>query len=323
MIISRAPLRISFAGGLTDIADYYENSEYGAVLSTSIDKYVYVTVNKNFENKFRISYSKTEIVDTIEEIEHPIVRECLRLLDIKEGLEITTIGDIPAGTGLGSSSTFTVALLHALHRYKGDKPTKHQLAEEASYIEIDVLKEPIGKQDQYASAFGGLNYIQFHRDFVKVIPIMINEKTRNILDNHLKMYYIGNKKLAKDVLEQQVSTFEEKRYQLDSLRDIAGFMRNVFLRKEFNLYDFGRLLDEQWKMKRTMKGVTNDSIDNLYKYAKDDSALGGKVCGAGGRGFLLLLGDDINRLNRAIEARGYYSTEFNFEDKGSEIIYEQ
>jgi len=323
MIVSRAPLRISFAGGITDIPQYYENADYGAVLSTTINKYIYVTVNKKFDEKIRVSYSKTEIVDSVDELEHPIVRECLKYMNITNGIEITSIGDIPSGNGLGSSSTFTVALLHALYRYKDRYPTKEQIANDACYIEMDVLGEPIGKQDQYASAFGGLNYIRFYENKVCVEPINISNDIRDKLNNNLMLFHIGKSCPAKDVLKNQVMEIKDKLFEITELKHIAKDMGNLLTYNSTNMFiKFGELLDAQWKIKRKMNGVSNKEIDDTYNLSKTYGSLGGKICGAGGRGFLLLYCDRKDLIINFMQQKGFKEVKFSFEDKGSEIIYD-
>jgi len=325
VIISRTPMRISFAGGLTDIARYYDNAEYGAVVSTAINKYVYITVNKKFDDKIRVSYSKTEIVDNVSEIQHPIVREALKLLDINKGVEITCIGDFPSGTGMGSSSAFTVGLLNAIHRYKGEKASPYQLAEEACLIEIDILKEPIGKQDQYASAFGGMNYIRFEKGKTTISPISINDENKKVIDYLISLHHIGICGYAHDTLPKQIKSFKEKMNELSGLRKIADDMRTVLSSNKDSMFkEFGDLLNAQWLIKRTMSGVSNENIDKIYGEAIKNGAVGGKILGAGGRGFLMLYSPkQHNRLVSFMDRYGYPETEFSFENEGSRIIYEE
>lgn len=325
MIISKTPLRISFAGGLTDIADYYDNTDYGAVVSTAINKYVYITINKKFDNRVRVSYSKTEIVDSADKIQHPIVREALKLLDINKGVEIACIGDLPSGTGMGSSSAFTVGLLNAIHRYKGEKASAYQLAEEACLIEIDILKEPIGKQDQYASAFGGMNYIRFEKGKTVISPISINDVNKKVIDNLISLHHIGICGYARDTLPEQIKSFKEKMNELSGLRKIADDMRTVLSSNKDSMFkEFGDLLNAQWLIKRTMSGVSNENIDKIYEEAIKNGAVGGKVCGAGGRGFLMLYSPkQHNKLISFMDRYGFPETEFSFENEGSRIIYEE
>lgn len=202
MIISKTPVRISFAGGSTDIRDYYKE-EYGAVTSTTIDKYVYIIMNKKFDDKISISYPKIEVVDKVDNIHHPIFKETLKMMNIESGVEITSIGDIPGGTGLGSSSALTVGLLNALHAYKSEYPNKETVAKEACRVEIEIIGEPIGKQDQYASSYGGLNHIRFNADeTVSVKPIKLKIKTKEELNKNLLLFYVGDKRKVHSVLNE-------------------------------------------------------------------------------------------------------------------------
>ena len=198
MIITRTPFRVSFAGGGSDLREFYSKNGYGAVVSAAINKYMYIVIHPYFHDKIRLKYSKTEDVENVDEIQHPIVRECLRKLELERGVEIASFADVPAGTGLGSSSAFTVGLLNALYAYKGKVVSKERLAAEACEIEIDILKEPIGKQDQYAVAYGNINYIKFNKDeTVDISPILLTEQAREKLEDRLCLYYIGGKKKSR------------------------------------------------------------------------------------------------------------------------------
>ena len=318
MIISKTPLRISFAGGMTDIPAFYEKGT-GAVVSATIDKYIYVCVMPKLIGKSRIAYRKYEEVESNEDITHPIIREALKLLNIQEKIEITSIADIPAGTGLGSSSAFTVGLLNALYKYKGYDATPSELAKQACKIEMDILKEPIGKQDQYATAFGGLNYIQFTSDDVILQPIHITKKELDSLNEQLFLFYLGNTEKAKNVLKEQIKQFDDNFDNLLRLTIIAKSMVAYLNKGEF--HSFGVLLNEAWKIKKQMKGVTNDSIDEIYDTAINSGATGGKVCGAGGRGFLLLYYGIQWKKNIMISNYGLKKLDFRFEKDGSKIIY--
>ncbi|HEX9907892.1 MAG TPA: GHMP kinase, partial [Thermoplasmata archaeon] len=222
MIISRTPLRVSFAGGGTDIGDYYRTG-HGAVVSCTIKKYVYVTVNKRFDDEIRVSYSKTEIADSVDKIEHGLVREALRKTGIRNGIEITTIADIPSrGTGLGSSSAITVGLLNALYAFKGHRAGPKKLAEEACEIEINALKEPIGKQDQYIAAYGGIQHIRFNADeTVALEPVICPAKTKREIENRLMLFYTGKTRQAKDILSKQRKNSSANKQVLDKMRDQA------------------------------------------------------------------------------------------------------
>ena len=324
MIISKTPIRISFAGGISDIRDYYKN-DYGAVVSTTIDKYVYVTINKKFDDKIRVSYSKTEIVDKIEEINHPLVREALRMVDLDGGLEITSIADIPSGTGLGLSSAFTVGLLNALYAFKGEYKGPDELARQACKIEIDILGEPIGKQDQYIAAYGGLNYIKFNADeAVFVEPIIFDKKTKDELNDNLMMFYTGIQRKP-GILSESKKEIEKHREYIDKIRDIADETATAL--RNNDLLSFGELLHKEWTYKKKTGEVSTPSIDKYYEKARSAGASGGKILGAGGGGFLLLyckllLGNDEGYQYNVREAlKGLKQTRFNLEPQGSRIIY--
>src|SRR4030067_1256242 len=214
MIITRTPFRVSFTGGGSDLREFYSKNGYGAVVSTAIQKYMYIVIHPYFQSKIRIKYSKTEDVATVDEIQHPIVKECLRKVQIGTGIEIASFADVPAGTGLGSSGSFTVGLLNALYAYKGKVISKKRLAEEACQIEIDILGEPIGKQDQYATAYGNLNYIRFNRDeTVDVSLVFLNETSREKLESRVALYYVGGKRSSRDILsEQKINISLEDKY---------------------------------------------------------------------------------------------------------------
>jgi D-glycero-alpha-D-manno-heptose-7-phosphate kinase len=319
MIISKTPFRISFAGGLSDIKEYYQK-DYGAVCSTTIDKYIYITINKKFDDKIRISYSKTEIVKNIKEIKHPIVREALQLTKVDCGLEITSIGDIPSGTGLGSSSSFTVGLLNALYAFKGEYKCAETLARQACEIEINFLKEPIGKQDQYASSFGGLNYIRFNNDeTVFVNPIICKKITKEELNQNLLLFYIGGKRKARNILTESKKHMDNHRNHVDIIRtlseDVAKALRNNDLSR------FGELLHQGWMHKKKTGKVTNEKIDRYYQKAIESGATGGKILGAGAAGFLLLYCDKKNQQKVRNTLSDLKETPFNLEPQGSRIIY--
>ena len=321
MIISRTPFRISFAGGGTDLAAFYRE-EKGAVTSSTIDKYVYITVNKRFDSTLRISYSKTEIVDNADQVQHRIVREALRLTGLKQGLEITSIADLPAGTGMGSSSAFTVGLLNALHAYAGRHTSAAQLAEEACRIEIDILGEPIGKQDQYASAYGGLNHVEFNPDgTVYVNPVISRRETREELGLNLMLFYTGVTRSASAVLAKQREDTAAKLAVLREMRDISGRMAKVFQAGR-RLHEFGELLHEAWLLKRSVtSGISNPDIDRWYEAAREGGALGGKLLGAGGGGFLLFFVERQNRRAVAERLADLRELPFRLEPEGSKIIY--
>ncbi len=321
MIISRTPFRISFAGGGTDLPAFYR-TEPGAVTATTIDKYMYITVNKRFDATLRVSYSKTEIVDRADDLQHPIVREALRMTGLVEGLEITSIADLPAGTGMGSSSAFTVGLLHALYAYQGRAVSAGELARQACRIEIEILGEPIGKQDQYAAAYGGLNRIRFNPDeTVFVDPVITTPEVRAELDANLLLFYTGTTRRASTILARQREQTEASRDLLVRMRDIAERMA-LALQDGRRLNDFGQLLHEAWLLKRSVaEGITSPDIDRWYEAARQAGALGGKVLGAGGGGFLLFFVERQNQ-DRVRRALGdLRELPFRFEPQGSKIIY--
>jgi D-glycero-alpha-D-manno-heptose-7-phosphate kinase len=291
LIVTRTPLRVSFAGGGTDLAAFYER-EYGAVLSTAINKYIYVTVKRHgevFNEPIRLNYSKSEKVDRIEEIENNIARECLRFLEIDPPIYISTVGDLPASTGLGGSSSFAIGLLNALHAYRGERVSAGQLAEEASYIEIDVLKQPIGKQDQYVAAFGGLNFLRFYtHGGVAVEPVRVSNGTLGELFVQLLMFWTGHQRDSSTVLIEQKANTPQKTEQLLMMREHAHQLHTLTSNGQFSVEAFGRILDATWQLKRQLAStITADPIDRWYQLAMDAGAEGGKLCGAGGGGFLL------------------------------------
>lgn len=324
MIISRTPLRISFVGGGSDIQSYYKY-KVGAVVSTAINKYIYITVNKKFDNKIRASYSKTENVSSADELQHPLIRECLKKVGIERGIEVTSMADIPSkGTGLGSSSSYTVGLLNALYAYKGKYVSAEKLAQEACEIEIEILKNPIGKQDQYIAAYGGLQFIQFLSDkSVTVDPIICSSEIKKKLESQFLLLYTGLTRSSNKILAKQSKNMKKsvnKREIMDRMVKIAFEMQKLLNNNSIN--GFGELLDENWLLKRKMAhGVTSKAIDRWYAIAKENGAEGGKILGAGGGGFLLLFAkkkyhDKILRSLKELEP-----TDFNFEPQGSKIIF--
>ena len=323
MIITRTPFRVSFAGGGTDLVAFYRH-ETGAVVSTAIKKYMYITVNRRFDNTIRVSYARTEIVGSVDEIQHPIVREALRLTGIKGGIEIVSIADIPAGTGLGSSSSFSVGLLNALYAYRGALKSAEELASQACQIEIDVMGEPIGKQDQYIAAYGGLCHIQFNRDnsvFVK--PIICDNAGKARLERSLLLLYTGESRQASTILaEQSANTRRADKFgNLQKLRDLAQETLRCFTQGS-EPKELGRLLHEGWLLKKGLAGgISNSAIDAYYEKALAAGAYGGKVSGAGGGGFLLLVAPPEKRQAVRQALSGLQAMDFAFEAEGSKIIY--
>ena len=321
MIISQTPYRVSFAGGGTDLPAYYRH-EYGAVLSVTIDHHIYVTLHRRFESTIRVSYSRTEVAHTIDEVQHELVREAMRMVEIDEPLEMTTIGDVPSGTGMGSSSSLTVGLLTALYGYQHRIVSPKLLAEQACRIEIDILHKPIGRQDQYAAAFGGLNYLRFNSDdTVDVEPVPCRAETLAELEQRALLVYTGQTRDANVILEQQSSATEDRLDVLRAMRDLAGEMRHA-LAGDGDLDRFAALLHEGWELKRSLGfGISNDHINEWYAVARRAGAVGGKLLGAGGGGFVLLIAPPWR--HRAIrEALGRpRELAFKISRNGSRIIF--
>jgi len=293
LIVTRTPLRVSLAGGGTDLAAFYEH-EYGAVFSMAIRNYIYVTVKPHsplFDESIRLNYSKSEEVDRIDEIENDIARECLNFMGIEPPIYVSTVGDHPASSGLGSSSAFAVGLLNGLHAYKGERVTAGQLAEEASHIEIDVLGEPIGKQDQYAAAFGGLNYFRFNPGgAVTVEPLRPRQGALATLFGHMLMFWTGHQRSAGAVLEEQRQNTADKTDALRLMRGHAYELQQMMSNGAVDPRAVGKVLDHGWELKRSLAStITNDSIDDWYKRALEAGADGGKLCGAGGGGCILFV----------------------------------
>jgi D-glycero-alpha-D-manno-heptose-7-phosphate kinase len=316
MIISRTPLRISFVGGGSDLPVFYEE-EPGAVVSTAINKYIYITVNRKFDNRIRASYSITEVVTGVDELKHELVREAIKMVGLDGGLEITSIGDIPAGTGLGSSSAYTVGLLNALYAYDGLLLPPRDLAEKACQIEIDICGKPIGKQDQYASAFGGLNYIEFRKNRVVVCPISNTE-----IENNLMLFYIGGSRFAGEILANQqrlLISDEEKRRNTRKMAVLAQQM-DTFLRNGVD--KTGEFLHRNWELKKTLSPfISNEVIDRWYDIARKAGAVGGKLLGAGAGGFMLFYVPSGARVAARRALSDLRHIPFKFEPRGSTIIY--
>ena len=289
MIISKTPLRISFVGGGSDLPSFYR-LHGGAVVSTAIDKYVFVTVNKKFDDKIRVAYSQNEEVETVDEIQHKLVKPVMKLLNLNGGIEITTVADIPSsGTGLGSSSSFTVGLLNSLNAYNARFSSQEYLANQSCHIEIDICNEPIGKQDQYAAAYGGFNLIEFKKDdSVIVSPIITKAETIDELEKNLLVFYTGITRSASSILEKQnkISNEDSKIISLKKMVQLAYDMVNELQNNNLNV--FGEILHENWILKKSLTdGISNNFIDNAYSTAISAGAIGGKILGAGAGGFLL------------------------------------
>lgn len=324
MIISRTPLRVSFAGGGSDLAVYYKKNGHGSVVSTATKIYVYITVNKKFDDLIRVSYSKTEMVALVDELEHNIIREALKLVGIEKGIEVVYMADIPlgsAGTGLGSSSSLAVGVLNALYAYKGQHVSAERLAQEACRIEIDILKHPIGKQDQYAAAYGGYNYIQFNQDeSVYVDPIICLKDTKKKLERKLMLFYTGIERISSDILSEQTEKTPANMEYLDKIVALSDKLRTCL--SENYLESFGEILHEGWTNKAKLASrISNPLIDEYYSRARKAGAVGGKVLGAGGGGFILLYCDEDKQENVRRVLSELKECTFEFEPQGSKIIY--
>ena len=320
MLITQTPLRISFAGGGTDLESYYRVAG-GAVLSSAIDKYVFVILNKRFDDKIYISYSKKEIVDSVDEIQHELVREAMRIAGITKGVEIAIMADIPSsGSGLGSSSSLTVGLLNAFHTYQGRQVTAEQLAREACEIEIVRCGKPIGKQDQYIAAYGGLNFFEFRPDGgVTVTPIRLCAIKRH-WGACMMLFFTDITRSADAILKEQNAKTEEKRDFLDQIKALAFRAKDAVLAGRFD--EIGDILRENWLLKKELaSGITRAEIDRMVKASMDGGATGCKLCGAGGGGFLLTYcpRNDKSRLRKAMQ--GYREMPFFLERYGSKVNY--
>ena len=322
MIGSRTPFRISFAGGGSDLPAFYRTSP-GCVLSTTIDKYMYVFVHPSFDGKTQVKYSQTELVDSIDDIQHPIVRETLRLLKL-EGVDISSIADIPSGTGLGSSSSFTVGLFNALHAYTGQRMSRERLARDACRLEIDRLHEPIGRQDQYAAAYGGLNLMTFDSDdSVTVEPVEMKEESLRELERNLLMFYVGGRREASKILTDQARNSGNHREHANLVRmaELARELRDSLVGGRLD--DMGSILDESWHLKRSLSDrISNQLLDDVYATAKKSGALGGKILGAGGTGFFLFYcrPEQQERLRKSLGE--LKETRFKLETEGAQVIYD-
>ena len=324
MIITRSPLRISLGGGGTDLPSYYREHG-GFVLSAAIDRYVYITLHETFQREYLIKYSATEVTQTIDEIKHPIIREALRMVPVAAPhLEIVSLSDIPAGTGLGSSGSFTVALLRALHTLNKDFVPRQVLAEQACHIEIDLLKEPVGKQDQFIASFGGITAFEFRQDgSVQVTPLALSNETLYNLEDNLLLFFTGFTRSASAILAEQDSrTRGGDTKMLDHLHQIKQFGYESKAALECgDLRRFAAIMHEHWERKKyRSKSMTNSQIDGYYQLARDNGALGGKLIGAGGGGFLMFYTEDKTRLRHVMTAAGLREVRFRFDFAGSQVI---
>jgi len=324
MIITRSPLRISLGGGGTDLPSYYREHG-GFLIAAAIDKYIYINVHQRFVQNFLLKYSHLEEAATIDVIKHPIIREALRFVDIQQrNLEITSMADIPAGTGLGSSGSFTTALLKALHAFKKNLVHPAELAEQACEIELEKLKEPIGKQDQYIAAFGGITCFEFlPSDQVKAWPLEISEETLFNLEDNLLLFFTGYSRSASEILkEQDDKSKRSDQAMIDNLHFVKrlGLQSRIALERA-DLAEFARLMDVHWQRKKERSAsMTNQRINDWYDCAMANGALGGKVIGAGGGGFLMFYAGDKTGLRRAMREQGLTEVRFRFDFEGTKIL---
>lgn len=324
MIICRSPLRISIAGGGTDLASYYKEHS-GFLMAAAINKYVYITLHNTFVDDLIIKYSQLERVKSIDQIQHPILRETLRMLEILPShLEITSMADIPAGTGLGSSGSFTTALLKALHTLRQDVVDARQLAEEACKIEIDILKEPIGKQDQYIAAYGGLTCFRFLPNHqVEVTPLRLDTNTLYTLEDNLLLFFTGYTRQASEILrEQHQKSTENDHVMIENLhfvKDLARQSKEAL--EKGDVLRFAELMHVHWEHKKQRSSrMSNAQIDTWYDLARKNGAIGGKLIGAGGGGFLLLYAESKNALRRVLTEAGLREVRFRFDFEGTKVL---
>jgi D-glycero-alpha-D-manno-heptose-7-phosphate kinase len=321
VIITQTPLRISFAGGGTDLAAYYAQRE-GFVVSTAIDKFAYVIVKERFDDQIFLNYMKKEIRADVAEIEHELIREAMRMTGVERGVEVTLLSDIPSeGAGLGSSSSFTVGLLNAFHMYRGEQVTAEQLAQEACEIEIERLGKPIGKQDQYIAAYGGLRSFRFRRDEgVDVERLTMDARQRRELDGRLHLLFTGRTRKADVILSVQKANTGDRSAELDGIKQLAFDLVPALERGDYDR--LGELLHQNWALKRKLAaGISDAAIDEMYQLARAHGALGGKICGAGGGGFLLVY-CPVERQERLEKGmRDYRAMPFRLEPDGSKVIF--
>jgi D-glycero-alpha-D-manno-heptose-7-phosphate kinase len=323
LIITQTPTRLPLGGGGTDLASYY-SSFGGFFVSAAINKYNYIALKPRFEDGYRVSYSQTEITERIENIQQPIIREALKLVGINDSLEIVSIADVPGRSGLGGSSSYTVGVLNALHTHRRDHVSRETLAEEACQIEIDCLKEPIGKQDQYVAAFGGINSYEISPEGnVRVEPLRISNHAEAELENNIMLFYTGIKRDASKILGR-IKKDEENRSNkvietMHKIKEIGYEVKDAI--QSANLHRFGELLDLHWQTKKNLSSsVTNDRINALYEVAKVNGAIGGKIMGAGGGGFFMFYSEhEKSKLRDAMTQEGMKEVRFRFDYEGSKV----
>lgn len=321
MIITQTPLRISFLGGGTDFNGFY-TQEDGLVISSAIDKYIFVIIKERFDNKIRVGYTRIELVDSVDEVQHELVREALRKTGIAKRIEISTTGDIPSqGAGLGSSSTVAVGLLNAMYTYLGETKDAETLAREACEIEIESLKRPIGKQDQYIAAYGGLRSIRFlGNEAVRVESVRIDEEGRRELGRKLMLFFTGITRDSSTVLTEQVENIRDRLPILRQMKALAMEATACLVERAFE--DFGYLLHQGWEWKKQLaSGITNGTIEAMYEAARKAGAIGGKISGAGGGGFLLLYCPPDKQSNVRAALSRFRELPFNLEKDGSKVIF--
>lgn len=324
MIITRTPLRISLGGGGTDLPSYYENAGHGFLIAAAISKYTYVAVNRNFDSDILLKYSEVERAATVDSVKHPLLRECLRKVAIQGGIEISSMADIPTGTGLGSSGSFTVGVLKALNMYQHNAVANEQLAEAACDIEINQLREPVGKQDQYVAALGGVVGLRFSADGkVDVLPLELDPAVRARVEENLLLFYTGVRRSASEVLaEEQIGKTRSSQSLEDNLnltRDIGYRTQSTLLQGD--LEGFGRILTEQWELKYDRQPTsTHDQVNNWIREGIQVGALGGKLVGAGGGGFLLFYADRKADLRLRMSQLGLPEVPFSFDYEGSTVL---
>lgn len=326
MVVSKTPLRASFFGGGTDFKDYFVHTEkgYGNVVSTALNMYVYIMVTKRFDDQIRVCYRIQEMVDHVDQIQHNIIREAMKIAGIEKGVDIVYSADIPistSGVGLASSSAMAVGVLNALFAYKGIQLSSRQLAEYACEIEIDRLKNPIGIQDQYAVAFGGLKRYRFYSDGqVGVQTVVCNPRLLELLKKRLMLFFTGMTRLASDVLKDQKQNISDRMQVLDQMTDMVD--ESILALREGNLDEWGRMLDRAWNLKKAMSDkINNTCIEEMYQKGKNAGALGGKILGAGGGGFLLLYVPEEKQEKVREALKDYRQIDFDFEQGGSRIIF--
>ena len=319
-VISRTPLRISFVGGGSDLPSFYKKSKYGCVISTTIDKYIYLILHQRHDKLIRASYSKTEIVDDVNLLNHELIRESLLKFNMKDSIEVVSISDVTGqGTGLGSSSSYTIGLLNALSSLSGEKYSKYNLAELACEIEIDKCGKPIGKQDQYVTSFGGFNQIEFYEDIVQITPIQIPQENLIKLENRLLLFDMNISRKSSDILREQDNLYNDNNISMtEEMVKLTKPFKNALIN---NIDDIGYIMNESWEIKKQLTSkITNPKIEEIYKRAMSCGADGAKVCGAGGGGFLLVCVKEENKEHLRSVMKEYKELKFGFDYEGTSIV---